>query len=149
MTRYVLLLLIMVSTALPGNAELSAICLPAPDNTQAAGSKPKHSETDPYVDLNTGKMFRFMYDELNDKYERDDLLTLDLYVNTRTKDTFWLEEALLVNNAVLRDGTGIYKVDPMKVKRNGNGYKVINNKAVKAVDMEKGDKPKEGNVSSM
>lgn len=146
----VLLLILMLAIVMTGKAEVSAICESTPDNAHKAGETSARSETDIYIDLNTGKAFRFMYDELNDKYERDDLFALDLYVNTRTRDSFWLEEAVPVNNALLRDATGIYKVNPMKVKRDGTGYKVINNKAVIKQDSnEKVDKPKEGNVSSM
>lgn len=98
----------------------------APDNRDdEAPARAKLSETDVYLDLNTGKSFRFIYDGLNDIYNRDDLFGLDLYVNTNTKDTLWLEEALLVNNALLKDAAGKYKIDPMKVKRNGNSYRVV------------------------
>ena len=148
MTRFVLLSLFTASILLSASTALHAIGPIEPEN-QSSETKTRHSEKDAFMDLNTGKAFRFMYDELNDKYERDDLLALDLYVNTRTRDTFWLEDALVVNNAILRDATGLYRVDPMKVKRNGTGYKVINNKAIKAVDTEKEARPKEGNVSSM
>lgn len=85
----------------------------------------KFSEIDTYLDLNSGKQFRFIYDELNDIYNRADLMSLDLYVNTRTRDTFWLEDAIVVNNALLKDETsGKYRIDPAKVKRDGNTYKV-------------------------
>src|SRR5262245_57430724 len=63
----------------------------------------KFSETDTYLDLGTGKSFQLIYDGLNDLYNRSDLFALDLYVNTRTRDTFWLEDAILVNNALLPD----------------------------------------------
>ena len=144
------MLLFMLAITVMSNAEVSAMGDPAPDNTPKAGERSARSETDTYIDLNTGKAFKFIYDELNDKYERDDLLALELYVNIRTRDSFWKEQAVLVNNALLRDATGIYRVNPMKVKRDGAGYKVINNNAViKQDSIEKGDKPKEGSVSSM
>jgi hypothetical protein len=57
-------------------------------------------------------------------YNREDLFPLDLYVNTKTLDTFWLPQAVLVNHALLQDASGAFKVDPSKVKREGDGYKV-------------------------
>lgn len=85
---------------------------------------PKLSTSDTYIDLGTGKEFRILYDDLNDIYNRNDLFALELYVNTRTRDTFWLEDAILINNALLKDEGGNYRVDPNKVKRNGNTYMV-------------------------
>jgi hypothetical protein len=99
-----------------------------PDNREDAAAAParvKLSETDIYLDLNSGKSFKFIYDGLNDIYNRDDLFGLDLYVNTNTKDTLWLDEAINVNHALLRDGAGKYRIDPMKVKRDGNSYRVV------------------------
>jgi hypothetical protein len=87
-------------------------------------ANPNLSDKDPYLDLNSGKEFRLIYDDLNDIFNREDLFSLDLFVNLRTKDTFWLEQALVVNHALLRDAAGAFKVDPMKVKRDGDGYKV-------------------------
>ena len=86
---------------------------------------PNLSEADTYMDLNTGKAFSFIYDDLNGIYNRSDLLSPDLFVNTRTKDTFWLYDAILVNNALVRDANGRYRVDPMKVKRDGDTYRVV------------------------
>ncbi len=87
----------------------------------------KFNDADTYLDLNTGKTFHFIYDELNDIYNRADLLGLDLYVNTRTRDTFWMEDAIVVNNALLRDDAGKYRIDPAKVKRDGNTFRVKTN----------------------
>jgi len=84
----------------------------------------KYNDADTYLDLNSGKTFRFIYDELNEVYNRADLLGLDLWVNTRTQDTFWREEAIVVNNALLRDDAGKYRIDPAKIKRDGNTFKV-------------------------
>lgn len=85
----------------------------------------KFNDADTYLDLNRGKQFHFIYDELNDIYNRADLLSLDLYVNTRTRDTFWMDDAIVVNNALLKDETsGKYRIDPAKVKRDGNTYRV-------------------------
>ena len=135
-----MLLLLMVGIALFGKADVSATCRLGSDDAKKASDAPVFSEIDTYLDLNTGKAFRFIYDGLNEKFNRDDLFGLEFYVNTRTKDTFWLEEAVLVNNALLRDGRGTYKVDPMKVKRDGNGFKVINNnRGVKLNANEKAD----------
>lgn len=99
----------------------------APDNRDDAAepTRAKLSETDTYLDLNTGKSFKFLYDGLNDIYNRDDLFGLDLYVNTNTRDTLWMDEAILVNNALLRDAAGKYRIDPMKVKRYGNTFRVV------------------------
>lgn len=94
------------------------------DNTSAS-NKTKFSETDYFLDLGTGKTFQFIYDGLNDIYNRSDLQELNLFVNTRTKDTMWLDDAIVVNNALLSDGKGGYKIDPMKVKRDGNSYRVV------------------------
>ena len=92
---------------------------------EAMSANSKFSEADTYLDLNSGKQFRFIYDELNDIYNRADLMSLDLYVNTRTRDTFWLEDAIVVNNALLKDeASGKYRIDPAKVKRDGNTFKV-------------------------
>ena len=91
---------------------------------ESASASTKFSEADTYLDLNSGKTFRFIYDELNDIYNRADLMGLDLYVNTRTRDTFWLEDAIVVNNALMRDDAGKYRIDPAKVKRDGNTFKV-------------------------
>lgn len=93
-------------------------------DVNAASTGAKFSETDTYLDLNTGKTFRFIYDDLNDIYNRDDLFGLDLFVNTRTRDTMWLDDAIVVNNALLRDASGKYRIDPMKVKRDGSTFKV-------------------------
>jgi hypothetical protein len=99
----------------------------APDNRPdaAAPTRAKLTETDVYLDLNSGKTFKFIYDGLNDIYNRDDLFGLDLFVNTNTKDTMWLEECIIVNNALLKDAQGKYRIDPMKVKRDGNSYRVV------------------------
>jgi hypothetical protein len=151
----ILSLILMLVLAVTVHAEVRVTDDSAPDNASKSRESSARSEKDTYIDLNTGKAFRFMYDELNDKFERDDLLAVDLYVNTNTRDSFWLEQAVIVNNALLRDVTGIYKVDPMKVKRDGAGYRVINNKPVNnkvviAEDkLEKTTKPKEDSVSSM
>jgi hypothetical protein len=91
---------------------------------ERSGATSKFSDADTYLDLNRGKTFRFIYDELNDIYNREDLLSLDLYVNTRTRDTFWLEDAIVVNNALLRDDAGKYRIDPARIKRDGNTFKV-------------------------
>ena len=100
----------------------------APDNREDAAPTPsraKLSETDVYLDLNSGKTFKFIYDGLNDIYNRDDLFGLDLFVNTNTKDTLWMDEAINVNHALLRDAAGKYRIDPMKVKRDGNSFRVV------------------------
>ena len=145
MKQKMLMLFLMVSTALLGSAELGATCPPAMEDEPKASDKPKISETDTYLDLKTGKTFRIIYDALNEKYNREDLFEFEFFVNTRTRDTFWLEDALLVNNALLRDAAGNYKVNPMKVKRDGSGYKVINNKAIiRENGKEKGVNEKEG-----
>lgn len=103
---------------------LAAPPIPKGDGAKTAStSKPSEAET--YMDLNNGKVFRVLYDGLNEIYNRSDLYPLDLYVNVRTKDTFWLDEGVLVNNALLQDAQGNFKVDPSKVKRKGNGY-IIN-----------------------
>jgi hypothetical protein len=93
-------------------------------NDEVETDSPHLSETDTYIDINTGKSFKVIYDALNDTYNRDDLFPMDVYVNTRTNDTFWQAEAVLVNYALLQDVQAIYKVDPMKVKRDGNGYRL-------------------------
>lgn len=93
-------------------------------NDDSAPAASKFNDADTYLDLNSGKTFRFIYDELNDIYNRADLLGLELYVNTRTQDTFWREEAIVVNNALLRDDAGKYRIDPAKIKRDGNTFKV-------------------------
>ncbi|MBS1616039.1 MAG: hypothetical protein JST06_07985 [Bacteroidetes bacterium] len=95
------------------------------ENKAEQPRNPKLSEKDTYMDLNTGKAFQFIYDDLNGIYNRSDLLQPDLYVNTRTKDTFWLYDAILVNHALIRDDNGIYRVNPMKVKRDGDSYRVV------------------------
>jgi hypothetical protein len=95
------------------------------ESTAEHTRNPNLSETDTYMDLNTGKAFQFIYDDLNGIYNRSDLLQPDLFVNTRTKDTFWLYDAILVNNALIRDDNGRYRVDPMKVKRDGDTYRVV------------------------
>jgi hypothetical protein len=138
MSQNILFLLLMTGFLLAANTEAGAICQSAMEGLKSTSAGPAISETDYYMDLNTKKAFRIMYDELNDKYERDDLFAFDLYVNTRTQDTFWLEDAVLVNNALVRDAAGNYKVDPIKVKRHGSGYKVIHTKPViKTDDAEK------------
>jgi hypothetical protein len=105
--------------------QVNAIDTPDNRDESASTANAKFSETDTYLDLNTGKTFMFIYDGLNDIYNRSDLLSLDLFVNTRTKDTMWLEDAIVVNNALIRDAGGKYKIDPMKVKRNGSTFKVV------------------------
>ncbi len=94
----------------------------------AAAQGRKLSESDAYLDLNTGKTFHFIYDGLNDIFNRDDLFAAELYVNTRTADTLWLDDAINVNNALLRDAEGKYRINPMKVKRSGNTYRTVNGK---------------------
>lgn len=142
-----LLILLLIGAACFGNSEVNALCQVGSDNGQKA-LRSTLSESDTYQDLNTGKVFKVMYDDLNEKYDRVDLFALDLYVNTRTKDTFWLEEPVLVNHALRRDGA-VYRVDPMKVKRDGNGYKVINNNGPSSTTGgAKEDKKKEGEVSA-
>lgn len=99
--------------------------IPDSGDGTATSIKGKFSEADYFLDLNSGKTFQFIYDGLNDIYNRSDLLELEFYVNTRTKDTMWLEDAIVVNNALLRDAKGSYRVDPMKVKRDGASYRVV------------------------
>lgn len=94
------------------------------ESAPTAQSK-KLSETDAYLDLNTGNTFHFIYDGLNDVYNRDDLFAAEFYVNTRTADTFWMDDAIVVNNALLRDAQGKYRIDPSKVKRQGNTFRTI------------------------
>lgn len=94
------------------------------DNSAPAAAATKFSEADTYLDLNTGKEFKVIYDALNEIYNRDDLFAFELYVNTRTKDTMWLDDAIVVNNALLRDAGGKYRIDPMKVKRDGSTFRV-------------------------
>lgn len=99
----------------------------ADDNKEAsaAGSlSSRLSEADTYIDLNTGKQFKVIYDGLNDIYNRDDLFSFDLFVNTRTRDTMWLDDAIVVNGALIRGEDGKYRLDPMKVKRDGDSYRV-------------------------
>ncbi len=95
------------------------------DESAAASGYRQLSETDTYLDLNTGKSFHVIYDVLNELYNRDDLFAFDLFVNTRTNDTMWQDAAIIVNHALMRDAEGHFKIDPSKVKRNGNGYKVL------------------------
>jgi hypothetical protein len=123
--RYKALLAGSILLAFLGMGKVSATMTPDNREDNAAPGRAKLSETDVYLDLNTGKSFKFIYDGLNDIYNRDDLFGLDLYVNTHTKDTLWLEEAITVNNALLRDAAGKYRIDPMKVKRDGNSYRVV------------------------
>ncbi len=110
------------------------LTLTAPQSVQAdnrqeatgtAARPAKLSETDAYLDLNTGKQFHFIYDGLNEVYNRDDLFAAEYYVNTRTRDTLWLDAAINVNHALRRDADGKYRIDPMKVKRDGQGYRVV------------------------
>jgi hypothetical protein len=122
----VVLTLVMAGaiTLLSAGVSAGAAGLPADAGENIKSSNIGLSESETYIDLNTGKTFKLIYDDLNAIYNRDDLFALDLYVNNRTKDTFWLEEAITVNNALVRDAEGVFKVDPMKVKRDGNSYKV-------------------------
>ncbi len=119
----VLVLVLLAGFAFQGHASLDNEH--QDENNADHKRNPNISETDTYRDLNTGKAFTFIYDDLNGIYNRSDLLEPDLYVNTRTKDTFWLYDAIRVNNALIRDATGRYRVDPMKVKRDGDTYKVV------------------------
>ena len=123
MPRKVLTGSVVVILVLLCFGQVSARFTPGSNDDNASNSK--FSETDTYLDLNTGKTFRMIYDGLNDLYNRDDLFALDLYVNTRTKDTMWLDDAIVVNNALLKDASGKYRINPMKVKRDGNSYKVV------------------------
>jgi hypothetical protein len=118
--------LLLASAA--GTSAIAAPHIPKGEGGQnARTSKPSESEL--YMDLNDGKVFRVFYDGLNEIYNRSDLFPLDLYVNVRTKDTFWLAEGVMVNNALLQDAQGNFKVDPSKVKRKGSGY-IINTSVV-------------------
>jgi hypothetical protein len=150
MRSNMLALVVLVTVALLAGQDAKAVppfyTLNSDGQSDTPGSKGGAvlSETDNYLDINTGKTFHVIYDDLNEKYNRDDLFAFDLYVNTRTKDTFWLEQALLVNNALLVDAGGIYKVDPMKVKRDGDGYKV--KIPIVSVSTKNGDKENKGNT---
>ncbi len=124
MRRKALLIFGLMTIVFFAHQQVSAMLADGGQDDGATTPNAKFSETDTYLDLNTGKSFKFIYDGLNDIYNRDDLFGLDLFVNTRTKDTLWLEDAIVVNNALLRDAAGKYKIDPMKVKRDGNTYKV-------------------------
>lgn len=86
-------------------------------------ANPSLSETDTYMDLNTQKTFRVRRDSQSGVYTAEDMTPLGIYVNTSTHDTFSGPEGLLVNNALLFTN-GSYSVDELKVKRNGEGYKV-------------------------
>jgi hypothetical protein len=97
---------------------------PENKDEMTASGRHKFSEADNYIDLNTGKSFKVIYDQLNEIYNRSDLFAFDLYVNERTKDTMWLDEAIVVNNALVKDADGRYRIDGAKVKRDGDSYKV-------------------------
>ncbi len=124
MRRKALLIFGLMAIVSFAHQQVSAMLVNGGEDDGATTPNARFSETDTYLDLNTGKSFKFIYDGLNDIYNRDDLFGLDLFVNTRTKDTLWLDDAIVVNNALLRDAAGKYKIDPMKVKRDGNTYKV-------------------------
>lgn len=81
------------------------------------------SETDTYMDLNTQKTFTLRHDSQSGYYTASDMTPLNIYVNTTTRDTFSGPEGLLVNNALVFTN-GAYSIDELKVKRNGEGYKV-------------------------
>jgi len=96
------------------------------------------SETETYVDLRTGTIFRLHWDAPTNTYVRDDSLPLDIYAGTIGLDTFWGAQAIPVNNSLIRDGAGYYTVDQAlmerKVKENenelkvkGDGYKIKEN----------------------
>jgi hypothetical protein len=81
------------------------------------------SEADSYIDLKTGKTIRIRRDTVRNVYVREDMTPLDIYVNTSSMDTFWGPEAVPVNNALIRDESGMFTVDELRVERNGDGYK--------------------------
>ncbi len=150
MRRIILVFVLAIGTVSIGQAPVSAFSPLTEDQSGDPATKASLSETDYYLDLNTGKVFQIMYDGLNEIYNRADLFAFDLYVNTRTRDTFWLEDAIVVNNALVRDASGRFRVDPMKVKRDGNGYRVINNRAdKKAVPVNNAEQPAEAAGSVM
>jgi hypothetical protein len=124
MRRKALLILGLSAFSFLGHQQVQATLAAENKDENTTSSSSKFSEADIYLDLNTGKTFQVIYDGLNELYNRSDLFAFDLFVNTRTKDTLWLEDAILVNNALVRDASGKFKVDPMKVKRDGNSYKV-------------------------
>lgn len=124
MRRKTLLILGVIAVCFIAHQHVSAM-MAGENNGETSTAHARFSENDTYLDLNTGKNFKFIYDGLNDIYNRDDLMALDLFVNTRTKDTLWLDDGILVNHALVRDAEGKYRIDPMRVKRDGNSYKVV------------------------
>ena len=120
-----IILFVLATFIVLNRQQVRAMLLPEGEKDTNTNIKGKFSETDTYFDLNTGRTFQLIYDGLNNIYNRSDLFALDLFVNNRTKDTMWLEDAIVVNNALLKDATGLYKIDPMKVKRDGNTFRVV------------------------
>jgi hypothetical protein len=125
MKRKLIFFAVLATLLAPAAVRVHAMLVTDGEKDATVGIKGKFSESDTFLDLNTGKTFQLLYDGLNEIYNRSDLFALDLYVNNRTKDTMWLEDAIVVNNALLKDANGTYKVDPMKVKRDGNSYRVV------------------------
>lgn len=151
----ILSLTLLLVVGLTGQAGRSAASDVIPEDAPKNRDRSALTETDTYLDLNTGKSFKIIYDGLNDIFNRADLFELELYVNTRTQDSFWLDQAVPVNNALIRDSKGLFRVDPRKVKRDGAGYKVVNvtpvvKKAeVAEIKVEKAEPPVKDSVTSM
>jgi hypothetical protein len=92
------------------------------DSTLLAMEIPTLPVEEEYVDLKTGNTIHIRRDPEQHTYTREDKGPLDVFVSTRTRDTFWGPRAILVNNALQYDN-GVYKVDEMRIERNGEGFK--------------------------
>ena len=96
------------STSLTTTTEMDA-------GTSAGGSSS-------YIDLRSGKSVR--KDEMTGRYVDESNNPVDFYVDVNTRDTFYGTTGQVVNNALIHEDDGNWRVDDAKIKVDGDEIKV-------------------------
>lgn len=97
-----------------------------------------------YVDINTGDSLDLWYDPV--KFVtiiRKTNMPVDFYINTVTWDTVYGRGKFVVNNLIIKDEQGKYKLDESKVKIEGDELKIKDGLKSKSKGNKK-DKTKDG-----
>lgn len=79
-----------------------------------------------YINLRTGKTV-YIVKDAKTGYAVDSIeqIPVDFYINTATNDTLYMT-GLVVNNAIIREEDGTWKLDETKIKIDGDKSKIKN-----------------------
>jgi hypothetical protein len=78
--------------------------------------------TSAYIDLSTGATVR--RDEVTGRYVDQNNNPVDFYVDINTRDTFYGSSGQVVNNAIIHEDDGTWRVDDTKIKIEGDEMKI-------------------------